>query len=74
MKVIFGASLAMALVVSPASLAQQSWPQCGAHEHRVYKYGGGWDSRLGYYVGPIFKGRDKGYFRCWVPGYGWRRC
>ena len=73
MRTILGAFLAIALIASQAWAARKVLPQNGTHQ--VYKYGWGWDSRWGgYYVGPIFKGNQRGYFRCLVPGYGWRRC
>lgn len=73
MKAILAAVLAIALTASPAFAARKAGPQYGTHH--VYKYGWGWDARGGfYYVGPIFKGNQRGYFRCLVPGYGWRRC
>jgi hypothetical protein len=73
MKTILGAFLVIALTASPSLAARKVWSQQGTHH--VYKYGWGWDSRWGgYYVGPIFKGNQKGYFRCLIPGYGWRRC
>ena len=76
MRAIVGALLATALVASPAFAARKAWgPQIGLQGQQVYKYGWGWDNRTRiYYVGPIFKGNQKGYFRCLVPGYGWRRC
>jgi hypothetical protein len=75
MRTVVGAFLVIALTALPASAARKVWPQNEAQGHQVYKYGWGWDSRSGfYYVGPIFKGNQKGYFRCLVPGYGWRRC
>jgi hypothetical protein len=36
--------------------------------------GWGWDSRSGWYAGPIFGRAGHGYFRCFDPGYGWHRC
>jgi hypothetical protein len=75
MRTIVGAFLAMVLAASPAFAARKVWPQIGPQGQQVYKYGWGWDSRSGfYYVGPIFKGTQKGYCRCLVPSYGWRRC
>jgi hypothetical protein len=76
MRAIVGALLATTLVASPGFAARKAWgPQIGPQGQQVYKYGWGWDNRTGiYYVGPIFKGNQKGYFRCLVPGYGWRRC
>jgi hypothetical protein len=75
-RAVIGAFLMITLTALPASAARKVWPQDEAQGHQVYKYGWGWDSRPGfYYVGPIFKGtQKKGYFRCLVPGFGWRRC
>jgi len=61
MKTILGAFLVIALTASPSLAVRKVWSQQGTHH--VYKYGWGWDSRWGgYYVGPIFKGNQKGYF------------
>jgi hypothetical protein len=68
-RTILAAFLTIALTASSAFAGGR--PQ----HHQVYKYGWGWDARGGfYYVGPIRKGNQRAYFRCLVPGYGWRRC
>jgi hypothetical protein len=57
---IVGAFLAITLAASPAFAARTVWPQGGPQGKQVYKYGWGWDNRTGiYYVGPIFRGRQK---------------
>jgi hypothetical protein len=66
MKAILAAVLAIALTASPAFAARKGGPQYEAYQ--VSKYGWGWDARGGFYVGPIFKGNRKGYFRCLFPG------
>jgi hypothetical protein len=72
MKTPLAAFLAIALMATPA-FARKLGPQYEAYQ--VSKYGWGWDARGGfYYVGPIFRGNQRGYFRCLFPGYGWRRC
>jgi hypothetical protein len=72
MRTIITALLGIALMASPA-LAQNGGPQYQAYQ--VSRHGWGWDARGGfYYVGPIFKGNQRGYFRCLIPGHGWRRC
>lgn len=74
MKRFLAAFLTIALTASPAFAGGKVAP-IGNGEYRVYKHGWGWDARGGfYYVGPIFRGNQRGYFRCLLPGYGWRRC
>jgi hypothetical protein len=56
-----------------------------AHEHtshlgrgwkaeRDFGHGWGWDASVGYYEGPFWGRKGKGYFRCFDPGYGWHPC
>ena len=69
MKTILAVFVTIALTASPAFAGGR------IGHYPVSKYGWGWDARGGfYYVGPIFRGNQRGYFRCLVPGYGWRRC
>ena len=73
MKSIVAAPLAIAFMGATPALAQKVEPRYGTYQ--VSKYGWGWDARgRFYYIGPIFKGNQKGYFRCLFPRYGWRRC
>ena len=64
---ILAAFLATALMASPALAARKVLPQRGTQQVRdgVGIAGGAAT------MGPIFKGRQKGYFRCLLPGYGW---
>jgi hypothetical protein len=42
--------------------------------HPAPQVGWGWDSRSGWYAGPIFGRSGHGYFRCYDPGFGWHPC
>jgi hypothetical protein len=46
----------------------------GWKAERDFGHGWGWDPRSGYYEGPFFGRKGKGYFRCFDPGYGWHAC
>jgi hypothetical protein len=46
----------------------------GWKAERDFGHGWGWDPRSGYYEGPFFGRKGKGYFRCFDPGYGWHSC
>ena len=41
---------------------------------RDFGHGWGWDESVGYYEGPIWDRKGRGYFRCFHPLYGWRLC
>src|SRR5690348_3524841 len=44
------------------------------HAERDFGHGWGWDPSVGYYEGPIWDHKGKGYFRCFDPAYGWHSC
>ena len=77
MKSFLIAFLAIALMYSSAWAAREPRAQYRAQPGEVSRaYGWGCDSRIRLcYVGPIW-GRSgyKGYFRCFIPGDGWRPC
>jgi hypothetical protein len=76
------AFLILALISSPALAGREPWTYRETRHHHALdhvsklaqQYGWGCDSQFGCYVGPIFEGKRKGYFRCLMPGNGWRRC
>jgi hypothetical protein len=44
------------------------------HAERDFGHGWGWDASVGFYEGPFWGRKGKGYFRCVDPGYGWHSC
>jgi hypothetical protein len=46
----------------------------GWKAERDFGHGWGWDATVGFYEGPFWGRRGKGYFRCFDPGYGWHSC
>jgi hypothetical protein len=46
----------------------------GWHAERDFGHGWGWDASVGFYEGPFWGRKGKGYFRCFEPGYGWHSC
>jgi hypothetical protein len=62
-------ALANGKVHSQTSHRGTSW-----HAERDFGHGWGWDPSVGYYEGPIWGRKAKGYFRCLHLGYGWHPC
>jgi hypothetical protein len=46
----------------------------GWKAERDFGHGWGWDATVGFYAGPFWGRKGKGYFRCFDPGYGWHSC
>jgi hypothetical protein len=46
----------------------------GWKAERDFGHGWGWDPSVGFYEGPLWGRKGKGYFRCFDPGYGWHSC
>jgi hypothetical protein len=54
--------------------SQTSHLRRGWKAERDFGQGWGWDPSVGYYEGPLWGRKGKGYFRCFDPGYGWHSC
>jgi hypothetical protein len=46
----------------------------GSKVERDFGHGWGWDPSVGFYEGPFWGRKSKGYFRCFDPGYDWHSC
>jgi hypothetical protein len=46
----------------------------GWKAERDFGHGSGWDASVGFYEGPFWGRKGKGYFRCFDQGYGWHPC
>ena len=46
----------------------------GWKAERDFGHGWGWDATVGFYEGPFWGRKGKGYFRCFDAGYGWHSC
>jgi hypothetical protein len=53
---------------------RSSHPVRGWKAERDFGHGWGWDATVGFYAGPFWGRKGKGYFRCLNPGYGWHTC
>jgi hypothetical protein len=70
---------AMALSVGALAVSFIFATQANADHHGRYSrsydvHGWGWDSRSGWYAGPLFNGIGHGHFRCYDTGFGWHSC
>jgi hypothetical protein len=46
----------------------------GWKAERDFGHGWRWDPSVGFYEGPFWGRKSKGYFRCFDPGYDWHSC
>jgi hypothetical protein len=70
-----GIAVPVAMILLSGCFTTQSIADGQLHKGmRHARSGWGWDSRSGWYAGPIFGRSGHGYFRCYDPGFGWHRC
>jgi hypothetical protein len=72
------ACIPLAASAAKGEHGRAGWNDRHAYYGRGYKqvsrYGWGWDSAIGFYVGPIYGRHGKAFFRCFAPGYRWYPC